>query len=378
LGDLGLHTQDLPTMYAAGHDVASYRVREGDLVVAEGGDAGRTGFVPPLKHETIIQNSLHHVRPRNGDVRFLRYSLDAVYASGWLDVLCNRSTFGHLTVEKLASISIPWPLPDQQRAIADYLDAETARIDALIAKKTGLQELLGERHGTLLDAAVADRGVDIHRAVESRNDNLPMNWHIRALGTVLRQLTNGYVGPTRDMLRDTGIPYIQGMHIKNGRIEFERRPFYVDQSWYAARPRIALRAGDVLIVQTGDIGQCAVVPQGFGPASCHALLIARPNLDAVSSDYLGTYLQSKVGHNELLRLSTGALHPHLEFGIRSVPILVPPRAEQDRIISEVTEQARQIELAQNRLNDQIALLRERRQALITAAVTGELDVLATT
>ena len=70
------------------------------------------------------------------------------------------------------------------------------------------------------------------------------------MGRTLRQLTNGFVGPTRDILVETGIRYIQGTHIKSGRIEFDRRPFFVSQDWHELRPRIHLREGDVLIVRS--------------------------------------------------------------------------------------------------------------------------------
>jgi type I restriction enzyme S subunit len=188
------------------------------------------------------------------------------------------------------------------------------------------------------------------------------------------QLTNGFVGPTRDILVADGIRYIQGMHIKNGRIDFERRPFFVSPEWHNARPRTSLRTGDVLIVQTGDVAQCAVVPPEFGSANCHALLIARPDQSIVTSEYLGAYLQSDFGRASLLRLATGALHPHLEFGIRDAPVVVPPLADQAALVDAVKRDQSLDDRMAATVHEQILLLVERRQALITAAVTGELTI----
>jgi type I restriction enzyme S subunit len=120
------------------------------------------------------------------------------------------------------------------------------------------------------------------------------------LSLVLDQLTNGYVGPTRDILMESGVPYIQSLNIKNGRIDVSKREFFVSRSWHNERPRIHLLEGDVLIVQTGDIGQVAVVPEGFGEASCHALQIARVNRKVMTGPYLGSYLRSSFAYHSLL------------------------------------------------------------------------------
>jgi hypothetical protein len=274
-----------------------------------------------------------------------------------------------------------FPFPDislpEQRAIADYLDAETARIDALMAKKEQLIHLLEERRESAFDKALSHFGVDLPVDLDPgamRSLSLPEPWRIAKLSSALRQLTNGYVGPTRDILVDEGIRYIQGLHIKKGTIDFGRRPFFVTESWHRARPRTSLRPGDVVIVQTGDIGQCAVVPDDFGEANCHALLIARVNESVACGEYLAAYLQSSFGRHSLLRLATGALHPHLEFGIRDAALLLPPLAEQSEIVAAVRHEQDRLGATRATAIRQLGLLAEHRQALITAAVTGDLQV----
>ncbi len=367
----------LRKMWASPMERANYCVRRGDLIVAEGGDVGRSAFVPEVPDDTIIQNSLHRVRPRSGDIRFLKYALNAVYTSGWLDVLCNKATFGHLTREKLSALSISWPSDNQQRAIADYLDAETARIDALIEKKRRMIELLEERRTLILEELCAEAGMTLPKKLDpSEFDSLasPVGWRVMRLSQALKQLTNGYVGPTRDILQLDGVPYIQSLHIKRGRIDFNRRPYYVSREWHLARPRIALRPNDVLIVQTGDIGQVALVPEAIGEASCHALLIARVNQDVVTGPYLAAYLQSYLGYHSLLRMATGALHPHLESSIRDVRIVAPPVENQESFVLEIKRRQGLLDLTADKLAQQIELLTEHRQALITAAVTGQVEV----
>lgn len=128
------------------------------------------------------------------------------------------------------------------------------------------------------------------------------------------------------------------------------------------------------MVQTGDIGQVAVVPSGFGEASCHALQIARVKKGIVSGPYLGSFLRSPFGYQSLLSRATGALHPHLEAGIRDIPVVVPPLSVQAEVVDEMRNAEHEVARIRNALGAQLDLLGERRRALITAAVTGQLDI----
>jgi type I restriction enzyme S subunit len=285
------------------------------------------------------------------------------------------STHQTIYQKDAAGIEILVPPTGEQGAIVDYLDHETAQIDELIGEQNRLIGMLRERRLAVIDSELGKHGLrpsgDLANAEGSE---IPSGWQLIKLSQVLEQLTNGYVGPTRDILADKGVRYVQGMHIKAGRIDFDRRHFFVSREWHEARPRIHLREGDVLIVQTGDIGRVAVVPPDFGEASCHALQIARVRHSVLSGEYLAVYLSSWFGYNSLLYRATGALHPHLEGGIRAVPVVVPPLEVQDQILSNVHRQTDQIDTLIAETERLVELARERRTALIAAAVTGELDV----
>lgn len=280
----------------------------------------------------------------------------------------------HLTIymPDIESLSMPLPPLATQRSIADDVEDKTGRIDGLIDAKRRMVELMDERDSLVFDRAIRARGFELPRELEPewKRCSVPRGWVVMNLAQVLVQLTNGFVGPTRDILVDEGVPYIQSLHIKNGAINFGRRRFFVAKSWHDKRPRVHLREGDVLIVQTGDIGQVAVVPPGFGEASCHALQIARVRRDLITGRYLGAYLRSSFGYHSLLSRATGALHPHLEAGIKNIPVVVPPIPVQHAIVGDIEQAMRKSHLTRLILERQIDLLRERRFALVTAAVTG--------
>lgn len=350
-------------------------VKAGDFVINSRSDRkGSAGISPSDGSVSVISTVL---RPRSLNLRFTHHLLrscafqEEFYRFGTGIVADLWST----RYSAMKMINLPVPSPPEQFAIADFLDRETARIDALIAKQEQLIATLREERSVVVDSVLDNHGFPAPRALSnSQSWQLPAGWRIIRLGTVLQQLTNGFVGPTRDILVDEGVPYIQSMHIKQGRIDFARRPFYVRKEWHEERPRIHLREGDVLIVQTGDIGKVAVVPSQFGDASCHALQIARVKPDILSGDYLGTFLSSHLGFHYLRSLATGALHPHLEAGIRAAPIVIPPLEIQPLIVREVGDRTAQIDALIAKSEEMIATLREYRSALITDAVTGKIDV----
>ncbi|MEU2346005.1 type I restriction enzyme S subunit [Streptomyces avidinii] len=270
---------------------------------------------------------------------------------------------------------LPVRLPPlvEQRRIADFLDAETARIDALVDATKSQQGLVIERRDVAFHESVREEdGPDLNTL--DLNDPGP-GWQILALNRVLRQLTNGYVGPTRDLFVDDGVPYLQSLHVKNGRIDFARRPYFVPPEWAAARPRISLSHEDLLIVQTGGIGEVGIIDDNFVGASCHALLIARTRRDLLLPTYLWHAFRSHWGRHALLREQTGALHPHLEAGnVRFMKLPVPSLDTQERIVARTEAVARDTQVIHTSLVRRLALQAERRQALITAAVTGQFDV----
>ncbi|HVC23825.1 MAG TPA: hypothetical protein VNH82_10440 [Candidatus Dormibacteraeota bacterium] len=376
-------TSDLPFMEATAtpDQVRQFHLRAGDVVVTKDSETPDDIAVPAYVAEEMPQvvcgYHLAIVRPRAGTHgRYLFWALSSNHARQQFSAMANGITRFGLRHEALAAARVPLPELPVQRTIADYLDAETARIDALISAKRWMVELLDERHALAFTVAMATFGFTFPATLDPDWINItqPSGWRVMRLSQTLRQLTNGYVGPTRDILRGDGVHYIQSLHIKNGRIDFERRPFFVDADWHRARPRIHLRADDVVIVQTGDIGQVAVVPPGFGEASCHALQIARVKPKVLSGKYLGAYLGSTFGRQSLLCRATGALHPHLEGGIRDIPIAVPPRSVQEFVVREVEKEQEWAEEARSLIERQVELLNEHRQALITAAVTGELEI----
>lgn len=383
VGDGVLDLTDVKVMNFTPAEQRIFELRPGDVLLTEGsGSRDTVGasavWMAELDGTVCFQNTLLRLRPRNRktDGRYLAWWARHAHASGMFAAVASGANILHLGAETLRAMQVHLPPLDEQRRIADFLDDQVVRINDAISLREHEVRLLEEKRSVLLDDATTRRGLRPLRSLANdwSRHSLPEGWRVANLAQVLRQLTNGYVGPTRDILVPDGVPYLQSLHIKQGAIDFGRRPYFVSRSWHLERPRISLREGDVLIVQTGDLGQVAVVPRDFGPASCHALLIARVRQGAILPEYLAEYLRSPFGRASLLSRATGALHPHLEGSIRAVPVILPPIRVQHELLTELESLRRDVATLASLNRAQIDLLHERKRALITAAVTGEFDV----
>ena len=311
--------------------------------------------------------------------RYLTYLHAALYAAR-INVRSIKQSTGiqNLDSEGYLNEFVGLPKGKEQRAIAEFLDRETAKIDALVARKERLIELLQEKRIALITRAVT-RGLDPNVPMKDSGvewlGEIPARWNIRRVAMAVNKITNGYVGPTRDILVDDGVPYLQSLHIKRGQIEFDRKHYFVTEHWSERHKKSILREGDVVVVQTGDIGQNCLVPAAFDGANCHALIILRIQPHLGEGAFLSRLLQSTYGQNALKLSQTGALHPHLECGhVREIPIVLPPPEEQRLIVKALEERLVSLDALEARVRTAIDHLREFRATLISAAVTGKIDV----
>lgn len=346
---------------------APKRAQTGDVLISVRAPVGALNTADRIYG---IGRGLCAIRAIRCDDRFLWWWLHSQRPR--LDSVSTGTTYRAVTAEDLGNLPFPSLSAQQQRRIADFLDAETARIDRMIAATRAQHDLVQERDSVAFTESVVRAGGP---RLESLTLGQHGNWSAMPLNRVLQQLTNGYVGPTRDLFVDEGVPYLQSLHIKHGRIDFSRRPYYVSPAWAAERPRIRLGFEDILIVQTGAIGEVGIVDESFVGASCHALLIARTDRSRLRPRFLWHALRSHWGRHALVREQTGALHPHLEAGnVRFMKFPIPSLRTQDRVVADTEAITRDVRTIQLALTRRLSLQAERRQALITAAVTGQFDV----
>lgn len=311
--------------------------------------------------------------------------LNNKYVFYWLQAFKNEiiqlSSGGgqpNINQEKVASLKISAPFFEDQINIANFLDHETAQIDTLIAKQEKLIELLKEKRQAVISHAVTkglNPDVNMKDSGVEWLGQVPEHWDVIAISKVTQKITNGYVGPTRDILVEEGIPYVQATHIKKGKVNFDNA-YFVREKWSNDHAKSILKKDDVLIVQTGagtgDVGLVSESEEGF---NCHALIILQPKKQQLSGSYLAYCLQSDYGYATLYSIRTGGMHPHLNCGeVQFVKISVPPLDEQVAISKFIEKNIQDFDQLIEKAKLAIQLMQERRTALISSAVTGKIDV----
>lgn len=307
-----------------------------------------------------INNHIHVLRPGPGtEPRFLTYALNAV---DW-PMFISGSTRDKLTQEDMWRAQVPRWEWAEQRAIADFLDDETARIDALIAKKRRMLELLSERQWVAFE----------HALQQADTTRLPLR-------RALLSISDGPFGSafsSSDYV-DSGVAVIRLGNI--GFAEWRGDELvYLPMSRFSEFENFAVVRGDLLIAALGDAsnhaGRACVAPDLGRAIVKGKCLRARVDPDVASADFLALLCSAPLGAAAMAAVARGSTRLMINLDIvKSVVLPIPQLEDQLRIVDGVQALWASLERSTAAMTRQIDLLAERRQALITAAVTGELDV----
>ncbi|MCI4568953.1 restriction endonuclease subunit S [Lysobacter sp. CFH 32150] len=372
----GLDLDDLKTMWFSSTELHRLQIEQGDLLVSEGGDVGRAVIAGPVNGELGFQNSVNRVRAYEPNTaRFLYYWLRAVKDAGYIDALCNKSTIAHFTAEKVQSALTPYPTGDEQIEIVRYLDRETSRIDTLITKQQRLVELLQERRQALITRAVT-KGLD--PAVSMKDSGVewlgevPAHWHVHPLKRI-SALTVGIVVEPAKHYVESGVPTLRSLNIRPGFID-QSNLVYISDDSNRLLSKSRLRSGDLVAVRTGQPGTTAVIPAELDGCNCIDLIIIRKPVEGCQK-YLCWYLAADVAVRQFSEGSGGAIQQHFNVGTAmNLLVVVPPTDEQVEIADFLDSETTKIDHLIDQTQRMVALSREHRAALISAAVTGKIDV----
>jgi type I restriction enzyme S subunit len=272
------------------------------------------------------------------------------------------------------------PLIEEQRAIVAFLDRETARIDALVAKKTRLIELLQEKRAALISHAVT-KGLNPNAPMTDSAigwlGDIPHHWTVKPLKTLLARIGSGKTpkGGAQVYVPE-GVMLLRSQNIYDDGFRLEEVVF-IDDETDADMAGTRVRVGDVLLNITGaSIGRCSIVPPGTPPANVNQhVCILRPHPIRLHPHFLHVALCSKAVKDWIRSEENGTSREGLNFRqIGNMVVAVPPLEEQRRISEYLADQCRGLDRLASRIRHGIEKLREYRSALISAAVTGKIDV----
>jgi type I restriction enzyme S subunit len=360
-----------------------FPIRRGDVLFAASGEdlaeIGRSA-VNLIEAEAVCGGDTVVLRPNGRTVpAFLGYACDCWVAKAQKAAMGRGTTVKHIYPDELKRLVIFVPSLDEQAFVASFLDHETAKIDALIAEQQRLIELLQEKRQAVISHAVT-KGLNPDAPMkDSRIEwlgQVPEHWEIVRLGHRGR-LQNGLsIGGEAFGAGDPFVSY--GDVYKNTVVP--NTPSGLVQSTADDQDKYGLEVGDVLFTRTSesadDIGVAATCLRAIPRSTFAGFLIRfRPypgTLDPGYSKYLFRN-QGVQGHFAgTMNLVTRASLSQGE--LRSLPICVPPIPEQVLISAALDERVEQLRVLTADTESAISLLQERRSALISAAVTGQIDV----
>jgi type I restriction enzyme S subunit len=310
------------------------------------------GAVAVLGAEATWNQAILGIQGREGiaDNRFIAYWLEHLARD--LSALARSNTQDNLNAEQVAGLPFPILTLTGQRRIADFLDAETVRVDALIAKKLRLIDLLDARWAT-----------SIRSRINALGPVMPLKRRWRVIDCKHR--TPVYV--------DDGYPVTSPGDISAGRIDLSACHRFVDDADFAdlTEGRKPTR-GDIIYSRNASAGIAAYVDTDqlfcMGQDVC---LITSSDQD----QHFLMYVLNSLGVDQLLPIKVGSTTTRInvdQIGELEIPT---PDVEIQRQVADALDLERErIDHLAQRIRQQIDLLREHRQALITAAVTGQLDV----
>jgi len=363
-------------------DRAGRLLAEGDLLLEKsgGGETSPVGFVVRWAHSVpaVCSNFVARLEPAERvSSSYWCYAHAAAYAVG-INTRSIKQTSGIQNLDSQQYLDEPFLFPPlaEQRAIAAFLDRETAKIDALIAEQEKLIELLAEKRQAVISHAVT-KGLDPAAPMKPSGvewlGDVPAHWHVIKMKWVAR-MESGHT-PDKKVpayWEDGSIPWVS----LNDTGYLQDHDYIAETAYNVTEIGIAnssahlLPPRSVVFSRDATIGRCAITTREMA-VSQH--FIAWVCGDTVVPEYLLLRLRSM--SFELERLTTGATLKTIGMPeVRTLVTPLPPRAEQLAIVEYVGSQKLSLDGLLSEAEQAIILLRERRYALISAAVTGQIDV----
>ena len=360
-------------------------VRDGDVLISTVRTYLRAiAQVKSPPENMIASTGFAVLRPRRIDSRFLGY---ACHAEGFVSEVIARSvgvSYPAINASELARLPIPLPTAPEQTAIATFLDRETAKIDALVAEQERLIALLKEKRQAVISHAVT-KGLDPSVPMKDSGvewlGEVPAHWEVVRIKHVVASIEQGWSPQCESYPVESADQWgVLKVGCVNGGV-FNPDENKVLPDDLTPVPALAIRAGDVLVSRANTrelVGSAATALMDYpNLLLCDKLYRLRLNHKMDAPQYLAYFLGCLPVREQIELAATGASSSMLNIGQATILELRLPHpdveeqlaitAHLDAVTARMRDTATEAEAI-------IAALQERRSALISAAVTGQIDV----
>jgi len=368
IGKAGLDLTHDFSMWITPAEKDRFRLAKGDILVSEGGDAGRTA-VFDSDREYYFQNAINRVRPSATELivpEFIYYWFTFLKAAGYVEMVCNVATIAHFTAEKVKAAPLALPPLDTQLRIARFLDEKTSQIDGLIDKKRMLLDRLAEKRQALITRAVT-KGLNPNTPMKPSGiawfGDIPAHWRVRRLNS----FCDFESGKAHEPFIDP-----EGEHIcVNARFvstngSAEKR---------CSQNLCPAQRGDILMVMS-DLPNGRALARSFLVDDRASYAVNQRVCRIRPQDGLAAFFSYQLDRNpQLIQHDDGNEQTHLpNSAFKQMLLLDPPANEQRQIVLHLEEVMGIVDALSGSITVVLARLEEYRSALVTAAVTGQLDI----
>lgn len=359
---------------ATDDEIRKFGLRIGDVLITKDSESWDDIAVPALVTETaddlVCGYHLAVLRPDQENIcgPYLFRCLQAKSVRVQLELASTGVTRFGLPKDEIGRLLLPVPSLLQQKAIADFLDRETGKIDALVAVKEKVLGLLAEKRRALITRAVTrglDPNVPLRDSGLSWLGQIPKHWETRRLAWLFRD---------RDERSEPELPLLE-VSINAGVVLREFSDDRIESTAADFNTYKVARNGDVVFnkmrMWQGAVG---VAPDNGLVSPDYT--VAAP-LGDLSPEYAGLLFRTEMFSAECARHSHGIVWDRLRLyweGFRDIVVPVPPVEEQRGIVSYIGAETAKLNALRTAAEKTIELLKERRAALIAAAVTGQIEV----
>ena len=382
-------TRDIEFMAATAtpEQVRRFSLRAGDVLITKDSESWTDIAVSAVVAEdlpgVLCGYHLALIRPSENGLEgsFLARACAAVGPRDQFHIAANGITRFGLAGDAIRTAIFGVPPIKEQRTIAAFLDRETAKIDALVAKNERLIELLREKRTTLITRAVT-KGLDPDVPMKDSGvewlGEIPARWGVKKLKAVSSLQTGITLGKRYEASRLEVRPYLRVANVQDGYLDLDDIAA-IELPRYEVR-RYELRAGDVLMTEGGDFDKLGrgYVWEDQIPGCLHQnhIFAVRPIQAELHSQFLAAVMASGYGRAYFTATSKQStnLASTNSTKLRNFPIPLLARKEQEDILRFIAAETGRLDRMAGRIRDAIDRLKELRTALISAAITGKIDV----
>lgn len=381
-GEVNIY-DDLMVTTASIEKIQSVKVNTGDILITPSSetsdDIGHAALIPKVFEDIVYSYHLTRFVPGSQLVpSFATWALNSAPLRGYLSSICTGTTRMVLSREDFKSILIPLPPIEKQKAIVNFLDRETVKIDELIQKQEKLIELIEEKITSVTDGLITkglDKSVLLKKTKFQTLGEVPRHWDVLQIKRIVSSPVTDGPHETPEFL-DEGVPFVSAEAVSKGFIDFKKIRGYIspDANEIYSR-KYSPQIHDIYMIKSGaTTGVTAIVEDRTDFNIWSPLAVIR--CSKRMNPYYVLYAMRSKYFQEMVSLSWSfGTQQNIGMGvIENLYIPVPPKEEQDAIVFSINSILSSLKQLQDKAISAIPLLKEHRSSLISAAVTGKIDV----